>query len=137
MNTKDQGDLGEILVTAQALKKGLTVCSPVGDNRRYDLLFDDNNNFSKVQVKCITPKNGKLTVSLFTVMHDKEQNGNRYRRSLYTKDQVDLLAVVNSETYEIYMIPFSEIDGQGEVHLRLDDALVENKNIRYAKKYIW
>ena len=136
MNSKDKGDLGEILVTAQAMKKGLTVCKPFGDNQRYDLLFDDGLCFQKVQVKYVSPNDGKLKVTLFTTMHNKEANSN-YRRVHYTCSEIDLLAVVDANTHNVYIIPFSEIEGQSEMHLRIDDPLIENKNIRYAKKYIW
>jgi hypothetical protein len=137
MNTKDQGSFGVLVVMQAAMKKGYTVCTPYGDNQRYDLLLDKRGVLKRVQVKCMTPKNGRIVLSLFTVMHNKDNRSTQYRRVNYTAREVDALAIVNAETNEVYMIPVQEIDGLTGLNLRTDKAALRKSNkARYAVNYL-
>jgi hypothetical protein len=51
MNTKLRGDIAEQAVVLQGLKPGWGVLKPVGDRLPYDLVFDVDGRFVKVQVK--------------------------------------------------------------------------------------
>jgi len=51
MNTKHRGDIAEQAATLEALKRGWSVLRPIGDNLPYDLVFDIDGRFVKVQVK--------------------------------------------------------------------------------------
>ncbi len=137
MNTKDQGSLGVLVVMQQAVQKGYIVCVPYGDNQRYDLLFDRNGQYQRVQVKYITPKDGRIKLKLFTVMHDKNRTTERkYRRVKYTAKDIDFFAIVNANTHEVYMIPLSEINGHSEMVLRTDEDLRKSSKARLAKNYL-
>ncbi len=52
MDTKLKGDVAEQAAIFQALKRGWGVLKPIGDRLPYDLVFDVNGTFVKVQVKC-------------------------------------------------------------------------------------
>jgi len=52
MNTKLKGDIAEQAAVFQALKRGWGVLTPVGDRLPYDLVFDVEGTFVKLQVKC-------------------------------------------------------------------------------------
>jgi hypothetical protein len=52
MNTKQRGDIAEQAAVLEALKRGWSVLRPIGDNLPYDLVFDMDGRFVKVQVKC-------------------------------------------------------------------------------------
>ena len=137
MNTKDKGSIGELVVMAEAAKRGYTVCIPHGDNQRYDLILDRGNALERVQVKCLTPKNGKLELNLYTVMHNKDGvDSTKYRRSYYNASEIDLICVVNLETYEVFAIPYVEISGMSSIRLRtdLDDSRM-CATARYCKEY--
>jgi len=138
MNSKDKGDLGELIVMTQALTKGYTVCKPFGDNKRYDLLFDKDGVFSRIQVKHINPDNkGRISLSLFTVMHNSDKKAKQqYTRVQYTSKEVDFIAIVNAHNNEVYMIPMTELDGQSTLRLRTPDcSLRENKTVRISSNY--
>ena len=51
MTSKEKGDIGEIIIMAEFIKKGITVAKPFGDNARYDLIADFNGKLNKIQVK--------------------------------------------------------------------------------------
>lgn len=44
MNTKDKGNIGEAVILAEFMKKGIPVSIPFGDNARYDLIAEFNGN---------------------------------------------------------------------------------------------
>ena len=49
--TKDIGNIGETVTVAELTKRGIPVLTPIGDNLRYDLVFDYQNTLYKAQVK--------------------------------------------------------------------------------------
>jgi hypothetical protein len=51
MDTKLKGDIAEQAVVLYALKQEWGVLKPFGDRLPYDLVFDINENFLKIQVK--------------------------------------------------------------------------------------
>ncbi len=51
MDTKLKGDIAEQAVILQALKHSWGVLKPVGDRLPYDMVFDINGKFVKIQVK--------------------------------------------------------------------------------------
>ena len=52
MNTKLRGDIAEQAAGLHALKRGWGVLKPIGDRQPYDLVFDIEGRFVKIQVKC-------------------------------------------------------------------------------------
>lgn len=51
MDTKLKGDIAEQAAILHALKRGWGVLKPVGDRLAYDLVFEVNTTFVKIQVK--------------------------------------------------------------------------------------
>lgn len=51
MDTKLKGDIAEQTVVLYALKQGWNVLKPIGDRLAYDLVFDINGSFIRIQVK--------------------------------------------------------------------------------------
>lgn len=51
MNTKDIGNIGEHIAILELLELGVQVSRPLGDNSRYDLILDIQNNLYTAQVK--------------------------------------------------------------------------------------
>ena len=48
MNTKDKGNIGEAVILAEFMKKGISVSIPFGDNARYDLIAEFNGKLNKI-----------------------------------------------------------------------------------------
>ncbi|PWK26338.1 PD-(D/E)XK nuclease superfamily protein [Arcicella aurantiaca] len=51
MDTKLKGDIAEQAVILHALKQGWNVLKPLGDRLPYDMVFDIDGKFIKIQVK--------------------------------------------------------------------------------------
>jgi hypothetical protein len=140
MNTKTKGSIGELLIMTQAVQRGYTVCVPYGDNQRYDLLLERNNEYIRVQVKCLEPIEGRITLATWTVVHNKDQDDARkYSRVRYNSKDVDMFAVVNARTHEVYMIPVNTIEHLASIILRTDRTIKYRKcnTARWADEYTW
>ena len=93
MRTNIKGDIGELLVMTQLLKKGYWVSKPFGDDCPYDIICDDKLGVIKrVQVKFITPKNGTIRCKLYS------ETGVSY------KETVDWIILVDSVTEICYKV---------------------------------
>ena len=51
LSSVDKGDASEASVIAELKRRGYTVLTPFGDNERYDLVFEEDDNFIRAQVK--------------------------------------------------------------------------------------
>lgn len=100
--TKQLGDVGEAIATAEFLKRGITVLKPVGDNESFDLVIILNGEFKKVQVKS-TEKviNGSM------IFRTNVTNPYKKTNRLYTKDEVDYFFLYCFENDWIGLLPFN------------------------------
>lgn len=138
MNTKELGNLGEIIATKRCMEKGFIVSFPYGDRARYDLLIDNGNNILKIQIKSCNPKNNILKCNLYSTQYDilKINKNNRSKKILYNKEQIDGFIVVNLESQKCYYVDIENINKSGTMHLRLISAKNnQNKNINLASDY--
>ncbi len=53
-NPKATGEVTQSAVTTELLKRGIPVSLPVGDNQRYDLIFEAKDRLWKAQVKTLS-----------------------------------------------------------------------------------
>lgn len=101
MHRKDQGKLGESAVITQCLQNDVEVFTDFGDNSRIDLILNTKSHgLVKVQVKCITPVNGVISMKT-------TKSGPNYAFS-YVVTDVDYFAVVNPFTLDIAWISSEE-----------------------------
>ena len=50
-NSRKQGDVGLGYAIAYFTKIGATVCSPLTDNQKYDLVFEENDILKKISIR--------------------------------------------------------------------------------------
>ena len=103
MNWKNEGDIGEAFVLAEAVKRGYPVSIPMGDNQRYDLVIERNNKLEKIQIRYHT---GNGIITKITCRYNKG-----YDAKKYTKDDIDAIIVYDTFTKNFYYIP-SEMLGE-------------------------
>ncbi len=87
MHKKTKGSIAELAVAAHLMSDGWRVLLPYGENTRYDLVAEKDGKFMRVQVKYVTPKNGKLYVNC--------RSSNNWSVLPYTAQEIDLIAVYN------------------------------------------
>jgi hypothetical protein len=125
MNTKGKGDITELKVLLKLLEHELNVSVPHGDNTRYDLVFEKNNKFYRVQCKTGRMRNGVVMFKCST-HHPRD-----YTKVSFYNDDVDYFGVYCFENDKVYLIPI-EFIGRSEFSLRTRSTK-NNQN----EKIIW
>ena len=132
MNTKDRGDIAEQHVVTALLEAGKTVLRPVGDNRRYDVVFEDDGRFYRVQCKTARWADNRQSAICF------ESCSRHWQRSQYRRGyrgEVEYFGVYFPPFRTVYLVPVGEC-GTAEVSLRVSPTLNGQKaRTRDAKAY--
>ena len=116
MSTKLKGDIAEQAAALQALKLGWGVLKPVGDRMPYDLVFDVNGVFVKVQVKCAWFDDQRSNY----VVDNRRTKTNRRRmiREVYDSSDFDFALAYLSDLDIFYVFPVDVfISYASEIHL--------------------
>lgn len=114
MNTKEQGAIGVAAAILHFTKLGWSVSLPVSDTQRYDLIFDDGFNLSRVECKTTSYiRNGKFEVNLATAGGNQSWNG--VIKNISSKDS-DFVFVYTTAG-DCYVIPTDMLDGMGSATL--------------------
>ena len=103
-NSKTLGDLSESKVLAKLIELGCNVLIPFGDNYRYDLVIEQNNNFTRIQVKTGRLSDGSITFSTVSI-HRKNK---KYIRNGY-KNEIDYFIIYCPELDKFYYIHVDDI----------------------------
>jgi hypothetical protein len=131
MDTKTKGSIAVGAVMSRLLKSGRVLLLPVGDNERYDLVVEDDEEFKRVQVKVGRVKNGAVHFDTSSTNYVK----GKWKRTKYT-GQVEFFGVHCPEIDKTYLISAEEIDKLYGACLRLEDAKnKQTKGVRFAKDY--
>jgi len=128
VHKKDKGSIAEMAVATKLMKLGWTVLHPLSENNRYDLVAERGNEFKRIQVKYVTPKNGGLPVNC--------RSSNNWSVKRYSPKEVDIIAAYDSRDENIYFIP-SSIFNASTIKLRLEPTKNgQRQKIRHAKEFI-
>ena len=133
---KTKGDMAELMVAADLVKRGYRIALPFGEDNDFDLLFwrPPARELERVQVK-YTESDGSV-VTVRTRSHSLTKGKVRATKR-YTKDMIDWLAVYDATTDRCYYVPATEFgDGMSMLHLRLTPALNNQRlRVRLAEAY--
>jgi hypothetical protein len=129
-NTKAIGDRSELEVALALARAGYTVSKPLGDSHRYDLIIDDGETLSRVQVKT-----GRLIAGsvVFRCYSTHTHRGGVAMRSY--RGEVEYLGVFCPETGDSYLVPES-MAVDSTMHLRVAPTVNrQDRHIRWASRY--
>lgn len=127
MNTKHKGNITELRVATRLLELGYTVLFPYGDNARYDLVYQDEEGFHRVQCKTGRMKGG--VVYFDTTSTHAYSKGRPY-------EDVEYFGVYSQETGEIYLVPAVDAPQSG-MSLRVQPTKNnQEEKITWAKTYL-
>lgn len=128
-DTKAIGDRSELEVAVALARAGYIVSKPLGDSHRYDLIADDGERLSRVQVKTGRLTSGSIRVSCCSSHRHRGGTTRSYR------DQIDYIGVFCPQTGEAYLVPESEIV-DSTMHLRVAPTVNrQDRHIRWASRY--
>ena len=116
MDTKLKGDIAEQAVILQALKHGWGVLKPVGDRLPYDMVFDVDGKFIKIQVKSAWFDESRQNY----VVDNRRTKTNRrvMLREKYNESDFDFAIIYLEEIHIFYVMPVDVfISYSSEIHL--------------------
>ena len=116
MDTKLKGDIAEQAVILQALKHGWGVLKPVGDRLPYDMVFDIDGKFMKIQVKSAWFDESRQNY----VVDNRRTKTNRrvMLREKYSESDFDFAVIYLEEIHIFYIMPVDIfISYSSEIHL--------------------
>jgi len=128
-NTKAVGDLSELEVAVALARAGYIVSKPLGDSHRYDLIIDDGQTLSRVQVKTGRLVSGSIRVSCFSTHSHRGGTTRSYR------GEIEFMGIFCPQTGAAYLVPESEIVDSC-MHLRVAPTVNrQDRHIRWASRY--
>ncbi len=116
MNTKLKGDIAEQSAIVKALKFGWGVLQPIGDRLSYDLVFEINCKFVRVQVKSAWFDDKKENY----VVDNRRSKTNQQKvvHKQYQKDDFDFALLFIEDLDLFYVMPVEIFISYGsEIHL--------------------
>lgn len=130
--TYSKGETAVLKVQLKAIEKDIIVSKPAVE-ARYDLIFDDNGELYRVQVKyCGRIIGGAVQIDL------NNQTRNNSNRRAYTREETDFILAYVPEKEVILKLPAELFDGKPYINLRFEPSKNgQVKGIHYAKDYIW
>lgn len=129
MISKEKGNIGEAIILAEFVKRGIQVSIPYGDNARYDLIADFNGKLNKIQIKyCdqLTENNSVVCPCASSTNHTTNKHYSTY------EDDVDYMCFYLPTWNKTMIIPISEIGDKKQITVRLEPA----KNNQQEKTHL-
>jgi hypothetical protein len=132
LTSTQKGSVTELVIATEAVKAGVGVLRPMVEGGRYDLVFEINGHFVRVQCKTGNLNGDVITASVRTCRHTP----NGYVRSTYAASEIDVIAIYCPDNASCYLVPFEVVGGRGNLHLRLAPARNNQEfAITYAEPY--
>jgi hypothetical protein len=130
MNTKQIGDISEVTVLAELIKRGYTASVPFGDNDPYDLIVDIGSELYRVQIKtgwieddCLRFKTASKTTA-----------EGKPRMNDYDADDIDAFAVRCKDTSSLYWVPVGSA-GKKNTYLRVESPKIDHPSVSLAAEF--
>jgi PD-(D/E)XK endonuclease len=131
LTTNQKGAVAEMAVAHEALKLGIGVYVPIGDER-CDLIFDLRPRLVRVQCKWASRRGDVVVLPLYSA----RRTATGLRRSYYSAEEVDAFAAWCPDTGRCYYAEMAEIASRQVLYLRL--RLARNnqaKGVHWARDY--
>lgn len=120
LNLKAKGDLAELMVAVDLMRRGYKVAIPYGEDCDFDLVLIRGNQLERVQVKHARSDGAVINVRCHS---HSLTNGKIRRTKHYTAETIDLLAVYDATSDRCYYVPAKELGtGRSTLCLRLTPA---------------
>jgi prevent-host-death family protein len=119
-STNRKGAVAEAGIAFHAMRLGIEVLKPAAEHGRYDLAFDLGERILRVQ--CKWGALDRQSEVIVTRIRGSRHTPHGYVLRTYTEDEIDAVAIYCGELDRCFLIPITEISGQGMIHLRLGPA---------------
>lgn len=112
--TKAVGLVGEQVLIAEFVKRGVTVLLPVGDNLPYDLVIETRSGYLKGQVKTTERVNDGKMVFATNITNPFKKTSRKY-----TESEIDFFGLYCIENGYVGIMPVSECTAKDTI-IRID-----------------
>ena len=119
LTTNQKGAIAETAIVLAAVRAGIRVLRPVAEGGRYDLVFEIEGQFLRVQCKLAARKGNVVVIRARTC---RRARGGQLVHSKYSPDEIDVVAGYCAENDTSYLIPVALIPSGGDIQLRLTEA---------------
>jgi hypothetical protein len=132
---KAKGDLAEVMIAADLIRRGYKIAIPYGEDWDFDLIVCREERLERVQCK-YSESNG-VFITVRCGSHSLT-NGKVRETKHYTAATIDWLAVYDPTTDTCYYVPAAELGtGMSMMHLRLTPARNNQaRRVRPANAYL-
>src|SRR5947207_5022915 len=131
-NTSEVGEISRTQVMAALALRGKRILVPLSDFQRYDFVFEENNQFFRVQAKTGRLHNGAVAFETCSI-DSRSQQGHCLRRSY--ADEIDYFGVYCPANNKVYLVPVQEASKTACL-LRIDPPRNGQKTkIRWARDF--
>lgn len=130
-NSKDTGDKTEAKILHRLIADGYSVSVPFGDNDKYDLIVDDEDELYRVQ--CKTGWKTKKGTVCFNTHSQTTKNGDYHEKTYH--GEIDAFIVRYPDEGEMYWIDIEDATDQ-KMELRYE-AEIDHPSINWASEYVF
>ena len=117
LTTNQKGAVAEAAIALEAIKLGIGVYRPLGDER-CDFIFDLHPRLMRVQCKWASRRGGVIVVQLYSA----RRTAGGVRRMYYSPTEIDAFAAYAPDTGRCYFAEFAQIGVRQALNLRLEPA---------------
>jgi prevent-host-death family protein len=110
-----KGNVAELKIAAEAARLGIPVLRPMTEHERYDLVFEVEERFFRIQCKWASCDGDVICIRAVT----NRRGPNGFIRKPYTADEIHAIAAYCAETDGYYLLPMDLMAGRTQVMLRL------------------
>ena len=133
MITKEKGNIGEAVILAEFVKRGIQCSLPFGDAARYDLIAEFNGKLNKIQIKyCaqVTENNSITCPCASSTNHTTNKHYTTY------ENDVDYIACYIQPLDKSILIPIEEVGKKKTLTVRITPTSNnQQKGIHYLNDF--
>ncbi|HEX6652591.1 MAG TPA: group I intron-associated PD-(D/E)XK endonuclease [Thermoleophilaceae bacterium] len=132
---KAKGDLAEVMIAADLIRRGYKVAIPYGEDWDFDLIVCRNEQLERVQCKYACSDGVVVTVR---TRSQSLTNGRVRATKRYTAAMIEWLAVYDVTSNRCYYIPAAALgEGMNTMSLRLHPTRNNQRRfVRFASDYL-
>lgn len=134
-NSKSFGNVGEMRIAYEFVKRGFVVSFPFGDNARYDMIVDINGELKRVQAKT-TARQNEYGAFTFHNYYQTYHRNNKHK-FVYDDSEIDYVCCYVQPIDECLIIPIKDLDSN-TIAFRVDGDYTKSgqeKGIRFIGDY--
>jgi hypothetical protein len=132
LTPSQKGSIAESAIVAAAIKLGIAVFRPVNEGLRYDLVFELEHEFVRVQCKWTVLRGGAVTLPCFS----RGRSADGFVNRPYTADEIDAFAAYCPQVDRCYFLRLADFPDHRLIQLRVVPTRNnQQRGIHWAEEY--